>query len=167
MESKPLPDIEALRARVRYDPESGLFHWTHYNRSQRYGGVAGRPCPRGYLRIQHDGQNVQMHRIAWLFMTGEDPHGRQIDHINGDKSDNRWSNLRLVEPVTNSQNFRGPGVLNTSGFLGVSFCKRTGRFRATIRHGQHQRSLGYHETAEKAYAAYLKAKRELHPGCTI
>jgi hypothetical protein len=167
MQSKPLPSLQELKDRLSYDPETGIFKWTFYSRSQRYGGIAGRPCPRGYIKIQHNGQNIQMHRIAWLFMTGEDPHGKQIDHLNGNKSDNRWANLRLVEPAINSQNFRRPGLNNTSGFLGVSFCTRTGRFRAYINVNQKFRALGYHDTAEAAHAAYLKAKRELHPGCTI
>lgn len=167
MRWKPLPPIDALKSRIKYDPDTGVFHWTFYSRSQRYGGVAGRSCPRGYIRIQHEGQNLQLHRVAWLLMTGEDPGPMQIDHRDGNKSNNRWLNLRKVVPQINSQNMRGPGGNNTSGYLGVSWCKRTGLFRATIKVDGRQKSLKYHATAEVAHAAYLKAKRELHQGCTI
>ncbi len=167
MKAKPLPPLKELVERVTYNPKTGIFMWVKYCGAQRYGGTAGRPCPRGYLRIMHKGQNIQMHRVAWLFMTGEDPGQMQVDHRDGNKSNNRWKNLRLVSPVINSQNMREPGQLNTSGYLGVSWCKRTGLFRATIKVDGRQKSLKYHATAELAHEAYLKAKRELHPGCTI
>lgn len=167
MRSKPLPPLADLKARLTYDPKTGIFRWVDYCRSQRYDGVAGWSCPRGYLSITHQGQRIQMHRVAWLFMTGEDPGEMQVDHRDGNKSNNRWKNLRLVNPRTNSQNMRGPGDRNTSGYLGVSWCERTGAFRATIKVNGRQKSLRYHATAELAYAAYLKAKRELHAGCTI
>lgn len=167
MRWKPLPSIDALKSRIKYDPDTGVFHWTFYSRAQRYDGVAGRPCPRGYIRIQHEGQNVQLHRAAWLFMTGDDPGPMQIDHRDGNKSNNRWRNLRKVPPQINSQNKRGPASNNASGYLGVSLDKRCGLYRATIKAGGKQKCLGYFVLAEDASKAYLRAKRVLHPGCTI
>lgn len=167
MKWKPLPSLEVLSAIVRYEPDTGLFYWIEWNRSQRQGGIAGSPRKGGYLSIKVNGQNIQMHRVAWLFMTGQDPRELQIDHRDGVKSNNRWKNLRPATPQFNSQNMREPSRRNRSGFLGVSLDKRCGLYRATIKVDKCQKCLGYYARAEDASAAYVAAKRRLHPGCTI
>ena len=89
----------------------------------------------------------------------------QIDHINGVKDDCRWSNLREVDGFLNMQNQRRPMRDNKVGFLGVV---RTGRrFRASIGAGGKHRGLGTFDTPELAHAAYIAAKRKLHPGGTL
>lgn len=103
---------------------------------------------------------VKMHReIAKRI--GIDIEKYAVDHINCDPLDNRRANLRAATPSQNSCN-RRPQSNNTSGFKGVSWCKRECKFRASIRALNKQRSLGYYETPQEAYAAYCKAAASLH-----
>ena len=106
-----------------------------------------------------------MHRLAFLYQTGQWP-ARQVDHINGVRDDNRWSNLRESTNAQNSQNERRARSSNTVGFLGVSR-HRSGRFRARIVVDGKERSLGLHDTPQIAHSAYLSAKRDIHPFSTI
>lgn len=89
------------------------------------------------------------------------------DHINGDKLDNRVENLRGVNRSENTQNQRKPTRRNTSGYLGVGFEQQTKKFRAVIGVNGKYTTLGRFDTAEAAHAAYVDAKRRLHPACSI
>ena len=84
----------------------------------------------------------------------------EIDHKNRIKDDNRWANLRSATHAENQHNCGIPRN-NTSGFPGVTLNK--GRWQARIKANGHRRHLGLFGTAEDGYAAYLKAKAELHP----
>lgn len=99
-------------------------------------------------------------------MAGDWPAGN-IDHVNGSRSDNRWSNLRVGSQALNAQNLRGPRRDNMIGLLGVSLDKRRGTYRAQIMVDGKSRHLGTFGDPQSAHQAYLKAKRTLHPGCTI
>ena len=159
---------ESVRDLVSYDPETGLFTSLvgggrfHRNR------VTGAKTKCGYVRVYVAGRYFKAHRLAWFYMTGQWPSA--IDHINGNGCDNRWGNLREVSVAINNENLRGARVDSRTGLLGVSI-NRAGRFTATIGttlDGTHvQLYLGAYETAEKAHAVYLDAKRRLHAGCTI
>lgn len=102
-----------------YCPETGKFIWQNSPRKGWDGKVAGSPCSGGYLQILVDKHPYRAHRLAWLYVTGKWPEG-DIDHINRDKKDNRWNNLR---EVSRSENCRNKGIQknNTSGVPGVSF----------------------------------------------
>lgn len=76
-----------------------------------------------------------------------------VDHINGDGLDNRRENLRAATQSQNNAN-TGPPRHNTSGYKGVSFYRRTGRWRAYLTHERAHRHLGYFDTAEEAARAY-------------
>ena len=101
-----------------------------------------------------------------LWITGAWPE-HDVDHINGVRNDNRWSNLREVTRTVNIQNQRIAQTRNVAGLLGVSFEKARNKYKAGIVAGGKYHNLGRFNTAEEAHAAYLKAKRELHEGCTI
>lgn len=90
-----------------------------------------------------------------------------IDHINGDRADNRIANLRQATTAENSQNERGPRAHATSGFLGVGWHAQQSRWRARITVNGKRRHLGLFDTPEAAYAAYVEAKRALHPFSTL
>ncbi len=159
---------EELRHRVSYAPDTGRFQWLL--RNPRYirqeAERVGRVTDKGYLQITLNKRQYQAHRLAWLYVTGEWPQG-VIDHINGDKLDNRFANLRDVSVSVNTQNQRRPHPRGSSGYLGVCFNKGAGKFQASIYFDKKLKHLGLFQTAELASAAYLAAKREHHEGNTL
>lgn len=155
---------ERLRYLLSYNPETGVLIWIGGKRKKRIGTTAGGPGQGGYLRLMVDGQRYMLHRLAWLHVTGKWP-VNEIDHISGDKKDNRFKNLREATREINTQNMRTPRKDNKCGFLGVSFNRD--RFLASIEYNKQRVYLGSYKKPELAHAAYLTAKRELHAGCTI
>lgn len=150
---------------LRYDPETGEFRRLIPMQCRgKVGELLGCVVPSGYVRIGIDGEQIYAHRLAWFYMHGSWPQ-HHIDHIDGDRENNRLCNLRDVSQRINLQNRR---ALQASGkLLGTSFCRRTSRWRATIRTDGKQRSLGYFNSEQEAHQRYLDAKRQLHAGCTI
>jgi hypothetical protein len=112
-----------------------------------------------------DGHLISCHRLAWLYMTGSLP-THQIDHIDGDRKNNRWTNLRDVTTSVNQQNRRTPRSDNSCGLIGVTR-EKNNRFTASIRFEGKQRRLGTFATPEEAHSVYVEAKRRVHEGCTL
>lgn len=136
-------------------------------RRSKRGEVAGTIRPDGYRQVCVDGKLYLTHRVLWLMRTGEWPDG-EVDHINGNKQDNSEENLRSVSKSGNMQNIRRAFTSNTSsGMLGVSVERKTGKFYSRICVNGKQRSLGTFDSADAAHAAYVHAKRELHKTCSI
>jgi len=100
-----------------------------------------------------------MHRVIAERM-GLDLRGKIVDHINGNSLDNRRSNLRLASKAVNSRNTRLPST-NTSGYKGVSFYRKTGKWRAYIKHNDKTYWLGMFVDKEDANRARLQKEREL------
>lgn len=156
------PDLKRM---MDYDPTTGIFTWrVRYDvRPQWNGRYAGKRA--GHQRTATGGGlywSVRIHdwpfhanRLAWFYMTGSWPVGI-VDHKNLNGTDDRWSNLRLATKSQNAANAPAPKS-NTSGFKGVSFDKRIGKYRSYIRNGNRQQHLGYFDCAEKAAAAYRAA----------
>ena len=117
---KPLPSQDCLRELFDYNPETGVLSWK-VSRSNRVkvGGEAGRSLPNGYREVRIDLVGYYTHRLVWCWMTGEDPGVMQIDHIDRNKSNNSWVNLRLVDSQLNAINV-GLLSINESGVAGVS-----------------------------------------------
>ena len=153
---------ERLKELLSYDPETGVFVWVG-PRSNRIktGAKAGTFHQPGYFRIQIDKKIFLSHRLAWLYMTGAFP-PNDIDHINRNKADNRFANLRAV---TRSENMHNQGInrVNTSGYKGVSYDQQRKKWRATIELNNVSKHLGIFLTPETASAAYLAAQRIYHP----
>lgn len=147
----------------KYDAETGLFYWIEKpNRRISVGDVAG-TISHGYVSVRIDGRRYPIHRLAWLYVTGEWPVS-DIDHINGVRNDNRFVNLRVVTDSVNKQNKYRAQSNNEVGVLGVSMACGGKKYRARIKAGSKQKHLGVFDTAEDAAEAYLVAKRKLHPG---
>lgn len=158
---------QRLKEVLQYNHESGLFQWrSPASRRMKVGDKAGVIHSSGYVRIKVDGKSYLGHRLAWLYMNGSMPE-RQIDHINGIRSDNRMENLRVASHSENMCNKRQPQCNNKAGFLGVSLHKPTGKYIAQIGINGRYRNLGYFDTPEQAHERYIQAKREMHMFCTI
>jgi hypothetical protein len=159
---KPVVTIERLRALVHYDPTTGLFTWRTTRMVRLKAGQMCGGLNDGYVLIGLDGVRYRAHRLAWLYMTGEWPTpGFEVDHINRNRSDNRFANLRLAnrsQNLVNSKTYTN----NTSGFRGVSFHRASGLWKAVAC----DHYLGYFKTKEEAYFAYCRAMAKLHPGFT-
>lgn len=144
-----------LKAALSYDPEMGLFHWREkVSRKVVVGSVAGSRTWAGYTQITLFGHVCLAHRLAWLYMTGEWP--SEVDHVNGDRRDNRWCNLRECTAAQNRQN------RSASHVRGYTYYKPTGKWQARIKKDGKSIALGYYRTAEEASAAYRRAKTALH-----
>jgi hypothetical protein len=163
------PDLTAdiLRAALHYDPQTGIFSRISVGRGKRpKDGLAGCINKNGYRVISVLSVQWYAHRLAWLHVRGTWP-AKEVDHIDGNRSNNAIANLRDVDGATNCQNLRRAHSGNTSGYLGVSWRSRDKIWYAQIWDGTKQTNLGRFETPELASAAYLDAKRKLHQGCTI
>jgi hypothetical protein len=130
------------------------------------GSVAGSKNWAGYILIPVNRATWRAHHLAWLYVYGRLP-AQELDHVNGVPSDNRIANLREVTRAQNVQNQRAAQKRSKSGFLGVSHCPLTKRWRARICTNGVQRMIGRFNTPEEAHAAYVEAKRQQHVTCTI
>lgn len=166
-----LPTAARVRELLSYDPETGVF--TRRVRTAQRHQIGSRAdfvittgTQAGYRRVSIDSQRFQAHRIAWLYVNGDWP-AHQIDHLNCDRGDNRIENLRDVSHAVNMQNRRTPRADNVNDCLGVVLMRSNGKWRARLQLNGKGRHIGVYETKEAAHAAYVNAKRQLHPGCTL
>lgn len=158
-------EVEKLREVFSYDAETGILTWRDRVGNVAAGSVAGRITNKGYIQIGVCGKRYMAHRLAWAYVHGYWPNG-DIDHIDGDRLNNRIANLRDVSRAVNSQNERRARSSNKScGLLGVS--ASLSKWRALIRVDGKKLYIGTFDTPKAAHEAYLSAKRELHEGCTI
>ena len=159
-------NIEKLRKMLDYTADTGIFTWKiRPSKAVKAGNVAGCVEKRiGYITIGIAGHVYKAHRLAWFYTYGQWPKGL-IDHINGNKADNRINNLRDVFADGNSQNVRKPNRRNKSGFMGVIWFQN--KWRASMSVNGKSKWLGDYATPEEAHQVYLEAKRKYHAACTI
>lgn len=105
------------------------------------GEVAGSIRKDGYVEVSINDKSHLSHRIIWEMHNGKIPEGMQIDHINHIKWDNRIENLRMVDAHANGKN-QSLCRLNKSGFNGVSWSKKAGKWRARVKHKGKEYHLG-------------------------
>ncbi len=156
-----LTHAELLSA-LAYQPDSGVFTW------KKTGAIAGGPNFDGYIKIKVHQRWYLAHRLAWFYVHGIWP-TQLIDHINGDRVDNRIANLRDVSNSVNRQNAKVANADSKTGVLGVTLRKSKSkpRYQAQIAVNGKNKYLGIFDTEGEAHQAYLMAKREVHIGCTI
>lgn len=160
---KPLQSLSAsaLREILSYDAETGQLLWLPRSTPSWFNSrIAGKPAltslnSSGYRQGLVFKKNALAHRVAWAIYYGEWPDGL-IDHINGDRADNRIANLRVVTPAENVRNSAMPST-NRSGVVGVCYYKQTRRWMAYVG----KRRLGYFKRFEDAVAAREDAARGL------
>ncbi|MBT2326742.1 HNH endonuclease [Variovorax paradoxus] len=124
---------ERVRELFDYEADTGLFrHRTDCNSQVEVGEVAGgKDSEEGYWRLRVDGLTVLAHRVAWLWVTGEWPDDR-IDHKNGVRHDNRFSNLRACSALENARNVKVRANSST-GVAGVTWESKYCRWKAHIK----------------------------------
>jgi hypothetical protein len=149
-----LADVSRL---LSYNQETGEFRWKlNRGRKAKAGSIAGTVQKLGYRVIVIEGSTYKAHRLAWLFVHGHMP-PEDVDHIDGNRSNNAISNLRLATRAENMQNLSEP----KNGLpRGVHVTKYG--FQARIQHQFKRLSLGFYKTVDEAYQAYLAAKKDLH-----
>lgn len=160
--------IERLREAFSHDPEVGAIYWRINRRGQaKPGDKAGHEC-RGYWSTKLDGQTLMVHRVIWALENGRWPDG-DIDHIDGNPSNNSITNLRPCSRAENMQNRRAPKSTSKSGFLGVWRLNRnlSKPWQAAVVIGREQVWRQRFATKEEAAQAYLLAKARLHPFQTL
>lgn len=168
--TKPLPSIEDLHRLLDYDATTGVLTWQRQAGDDRRtlgfnnkcaGKIAGtlskEKTELAYLAVGIDKRYYLAHRLAWKWMTGEDPDG-QVDHIDGDRRNNRWSNLRVA---THGENRANSAPRSRSGFKGVHFCALHKKWRAVVSFNHKINHVGYFSTPEFAAAARDVAAREI------
>jgi hypothetical protein len=157
------PDV--LRKLIEYDPETGELTWRPRSEewfktgascrkwNTRFAGMAAFPKPTtlGYRSGRVAGQHLKGHRVAWAIHHGSWPDGF-IDHINGDRADNRIENLRVVSRAGNNRNRKRPNV-NTSGVIGVCRDKNTMKWQAYASHNGARLYFGSFDTVKEAAEA--------------
>lgn len=157
---------ENLKSRLEYDPASGNFTWKFNSEmtptwNARFAGKpAGTLNREGYIQIKLYRLGYRAHRLAWLYIYGAWPL-EEVDHINGNKIDNRISNLRQASRHENARN-RGLQSNNKTGYVGVRKPRGCRRYTATIGINGQQKRLGLFDTAEEAAEAYRIAAASLH-----
>lgn len=158
------PELTADRARelLSYDPDTGELRWRVTRATNaREGDLAGCLGRQGYREMTVEMRTRTAHRIAWLIVHGRWPL-EELDHINGDRADNRLCNLREATHAQNQRNRvrvisgRNP---NTSGYKGVTWHGERKQWMARIRVNGTRKTIGRFPTAEEAHAAYCAAAR--------
>lgn len=177
MSAKKLPPLDLLRQLLDCDVENGILYWRE-RPIEMFSDVNGRTalnCQRvwnaryagkraftnkrnGYYLGKILFESYAAHRIIWKMATGEDP--EFIDHINGDKSDNRITNLRSVGWRENGRNRPRPAN-NSSGVIGVHWCRTTNRWRAQIRGHE---GVVMRQFADKGAAVAWRRQMEVERG---
>lgn len=153
-----------LRELHFYDPQTGVFTRRQSRGGFLEGSESGSLNVQGYRVIRIDRSDYYAHRLAFLYMTGSTP--EIVDHINGDKSDNRLANLRPSTKKLNAQNIHRASSANSLGILGA-YPGQNGRFVSRIRVDGRNKFLGEFPTPELAHEAYLSAKRKYHEANTL
>jgi len=148
-------DYEKTIDTVVYDPDTGFFEWKK-NKKIHYSPVVCRPTTSdGYLYLFMDNMVYLAHRVAYVYMTGEQPD--EIDHINHIRTDNRWCNLRSVSKLENQKN-RTIQKNNTSGVVGLVWNKKDSAWLVRIKANHKNIYIGHFKDKFEAICARKSAE---------
>ena len=148
-----------LKELVSYNKETGIFNRILPVANILPGPIHAKPNKIGYTRMHVDGRLYYMHRLAWLYVYGVWP--TEVDHIDGNKANNKLSNLRDGSHAQNMQNMSKKSKA-VSGLKGAYYHPHCKMWQAKIRYQNRTKSLGYYKTPEEANKMYLQAKSNLH-----
>lgn len=151
--------LSVLNELVSYNLTTGEFTYLKANNRRVVGGRVGTLRGDGYYEVTINYKRYRLHRLAWLLTHGYMP-TKHIDHINGNRADNRIANLREATVSENLQNQKKATIRNRLGVLGVSYTK--GAYEPKIKVDGRNLYIGRFKSIEEASEAYLKAKRLHH-----
>lgn len=155
-------DKKLLDELFNYDELSGIVTWKK-SRSPRIklGTQVKYKNKFGYIQVRLNGKLWMLHRLIWLMKTGSFPN-EEIDHIDGNRSNNSWNNLRDVSKSQNMQNRKGPDKDSNTGILGATFDKQRNKYRAQLTINGEKILNKIFDTAEEAGNAYTQAKENYY-----
>lgn len=157
-----IPSQDRLRELLDYDAETGTFHWrVRMNSCSPAGGQAGRKRPARYNQITINGTAHLAHRLAWVYVHGVQPKG-QIDHIDGNRTNNALANLRDVDAATNQQNRRRAQGKNP--YPWVTWRPSENRWRSVFRVCGRDVLVGHFHDPKVAYEAAISKRRAMGVG---
>jgi hypothetical protein len=148
-------DHASLISALDYSELTGAFTW------RKTGKAAGCVNRKGYKYIGFGGSLYRANRLAWFYVNGAWPSG-QVDHIDGNRLNDAYSNLRDVTAEGNQRNRRRGNRGSSSPLLGVSWNAYTKKWRSQISVGKQTVHLGLFKTELEAHEAYLSAKQVHH-----
>lgn len=144
--------VDFVLERYTYNYKSHTVHWKSAYSADGCGALISQSNNGdGYLRTRVCGKKVSMHKVVWVLVTGNKPtDGMQLDHIDGNRSNNAHTNLRLVDKSTNLHNTKAKG-----------YCwnRQANKWMAQIVVAGKYKYLGYFDTESEARAAYEAAKK--------
>lgn len=144
-----------VRELLRYNKRTGVLTW-RVARGRVPAGARAGSWKKRYFYIGLFGKTYLVHRVIWLLVTGTWPKA-DIDHRDGDGSNNKFRNLRDASKAVNMRNRKRASKNNGTGYLGVS-ATGTGRFYARIKQGPKSKHLGHFNTPRAAHRAYVEAR---------
>jgi len=149
---------EYLKSILDYDLDTGIFTWkvSKANRT-KVGDVAGWSY-NGYREIEINNKAYKAHRLAWLYVYGEMPKNL-VDHIDGNRSNNKISNLREATYQENSENYKTPKT-NKSGVKNVSWYKSLNKWVVSISIRKTKKTVGYYDDLELAELVAIEARNK-------
>lgn len=150
--------LKRAREVFSYDAATGEIRW-RICKDKRCpeGTIAGYLNDQGYQIVIVDRQKMRAHRVAWMLHYGEEP-PEFLDHVNGNRSDNRIENLRAATKQQNAFNSRG----KRKGLKGATFDKKAGKWMAQIMRDGKNNFLGYHLSELVAHEAYVQGAKRFH-----
>ena len=157
----PMPPYDELSKYLKYNPETGIGIWIALRGNQVKSQTVAGSYSRGYLNIMYKHKTYKGHRLFWYLQTKEDPGRLTVDHIDQNKANNKFCNLRLATQTQQRQNI----IIyknNTTGVRGICWREHLQRYEARIALDGKRIQLGSFKTFNEAVAARQAKELEIY-----
>lgn len=158
--------LEYVRENLLYCKNGSMIRIRNRTRPDLIGKKIGTLRPDGYIKARLNGSYYYLHRLVWMYHYGEINQGYEIDHIDGNPSNNTIKNLRLARSFENTQNIRTAHIDSKTGILGVTWSKKYKKYVVQIKRLD-KRIAKYFKNIEEAELFYLETKRKFHEFGTL
>lgn len=157
MQPKPLPNLAYLNTILDYNPDTGELRWKVKRASANIGDVAGYLSNNAYKKITINNIEYNYHRICYYMGTNINPNDKLVDHIDGNKTNNILSNLRIATHSQNSSNCK-KYITNTTGHKGIQWRKNRNKWLVMLTINYKRITVGHFNTIEEAQKARYDAE---------